>query len=176
MCNNKNSELSLTHGHGLYAYYRKMANFAFGLEEKFFFSARTFPISRRRFNSTNSSGKGPFYSTNVLIYFSDFSETFPIFFRIVWHLTTFSFCVPHCQWLPNFADNPHHEYEVVPCEAVVRLLEDGLEEERVLGQPLHGPHQDVKKAESVAVLNYCKNLSVMAWFANYLHLLATYLM
>ena len=59
--------------------------------------------------------------------------------------------------IANFVVNSHHEYEVVPREAVVRLLEDGLEEERVLGQPLHGPHQDVEKAEPVAVLHQGEN-------------------
>ena len=46
----------------------------------------------------------------------------------------------------------YHEYQVVPRQPVVRLLEDGLEQQRVLGQPLHGPHEDVEEAEAVAVL------------------------
>ena len=45
-----------------------------------------------------------------------------------------------------------HDDEVVPLPLVVRLLEDGLQEEGVLGQPLHRPHQDVEEAESVAIL------------------------
>ena len=46
----------------------------------------------------------------------------------------------------------YHEYQVVPRQPVVRLLEDGLQQQRVLGQPLHRPHEDVEEAEPVAVL------------------------
>ena len=45
----------------------------------------------------------------------------------------------------------HHEHEVIPLLFVFGLLEDGLQQERVLGQPLHGPDQNVQKPESVAI-------------------------
>ncbi len=45
----------------------------------------------------------------------------------------------------------HHEYEVAPRPVVVGLLENRPDEEGVLCESLHGPNQDVKEAEAVAV-------------------------
>ncbi len=44
-----------------------------------------------------------------------------------------------------------HEHDVGLLHLVVGLFEDGLEQERVLGEPLQGPHEDVEQAQAVAV-------------------------
>ena len=111
------------------AYYRKIFfKFAFCLGKKFLLE-QTFPISSTSFNSTNSSvkAKGPTIDTSF-------------------------FFAPPCPLPPPSFSLSYHEYQVVPRQPVVRLLEDGLQQQRVLGQPLHRPHEDVEEAEPVAVL------------------------
>lgn len=47
--------------------------------------------------------------------------------------------------------NNHHFQQILLHTDVIRFLEDGLEKEGVLGEPLHWPHQDVDQPEPVAV-------------------------
>ena len=47
--------------------------------------------------------------------------------------------------------NNHHFQQILLYTDVIRFLEDGLEKKGVLGESLHGPHQDVDQPEPVAV-------------------------
>ncbi len=73
--------------------------------------------------------------------------------QLITYLRPFSLPVRILQlgWLRLLLSSTYHEYEVRPLLLVVGLLQDGLQEERVLGQPLHRPDQDVEQAEAVAV-------------------------